>query len=152
IREAIKRYEIEHTVINDKDFQVWRSFNVHSWPSLVLINPNGRIIGWHSGEGIFDLFDQVIGETIRHFDTKRQIDRRQIKLALEKSNAPPSLLSYPGKIAADEKTKRLVFSDSNHNRVIVATLDGEILDVVGEGTAGLKDGAFDTVRFFRPQG
>ena len=152
IREAIKRYEIEHPVINDKDFQVWRSYNVHSWPSLMLINPKGRIIGGHSGEGIFDLFDQVIGETIRYFDGKGLIDRKPIQLSLEKSNAPPSLLSYPGKIAADEKTKRLVFSDSNHNRVIVATLDGEILDVIGEGTAALKDGAFDVAQFFRPQG
>src|ERR1051325_9633931 len=65
IRQAVLRYEIEHPVINDKDFAVWRSFGARSWPTLVLINPNGRIIGYHSGEGIFALFDQVIGETVR---------------------------------------------------------------------------------------
>src|SRR5438045_4286589 len=55
IRQAILRYEIEHPVINDKDFLVWRSFGAKSWPTLVLINPNGRIIGYHSGEGSFEL-------------------------------------------------------------------------------------------------
>src|SRR3989454_10909363 len=104
IREAIKRYEIEHPVINDRDFLVWRSYGVRAWPSLMLINPQGRIIGGHSGEGIFEPFDRIIGETVRYFDTKGLIDRQPIQLALEKSNQPPSLLAYPGKIAADEKT------------------------------------------------
>src|SRR4051812_40757332 len=26
IREAIQRYEIEHPVVNDKDFKIWRSY------------------------------------------------------------------------------------------------------------------------------
>src|SRR3989441_3303585 len=76
IREAIKRYEIEHPVINDRDFLVWRSYGVRAWPSLMLINPQGRVIGGHSGEGIFDLFDHIIGETVRYFDTKGLIDRQ----------------------------------------------------------------------------
>jgi sugar lactone lactonase YvrE len=152
IRQAILRYEIEHPVINDKDFAVWRSFGAKSWPTLVLINPNGRIIGYHSGEGIFALFDQVIGETVRHFDEKKQIDRTALSLKLERSKGPRSLFSYPGKIAGDGKSKRLFFSDSNHNRLIVATLDGAILDVIGDGEIGLRDGGFATAQFFRPQG
>src|SRR5206468_2511473 len=65
IREAIQRYEIEHPVINDKDFTVWRDFGARSWPTLILINPNGKIIGGHSGEGIFELFDDVIGQAVK---------------------------------------------------------------------------------------
>src|SRR5262245_24122272 len=152
IRDAIKRYEIEHPVINDKDFLVWRSYGARSWPTLMLLNPQGRIIGGHSGEGIFDLFDQIIGDTVRYFDAKGLIERKPIQFALEKSTQPPSLFAYPGKVVADEKTRRLVFSDSNHNRLIIASLDGNILEVVGDGGAGLKDGPFEAVRFFRPQG
>jgi DNA-binding beta-propeller fold protein YncE len=152
IREAIKRYEIGHPVVNDRDFQIWRSYSIHSWPSLMLINPNGRIIGRHSGEGIYDLFDEVIGETIRHFDAKGEIKREPIRFDLEKSFQAPSLLSYPGKVAADPKSSRLVVSDSNHNRIIVSDFSGLILEVVGDGTPGLKDGDFSEARFFRPQG
>jgi thiol-disulfide isomerase/thioredoxin len=150
IREAIQRYEIEHPVVNDKDFKIWRSYGIHSWPSLMLINPNGRIIGMHSGEGIYDLFDQVIGQTVKHFDAKKEIDRRAIRFDLELNAAPPSLLAYPGKIHG--VGDRIVFSDSNHNRIVLAKTDGEILEVIGNGERGLEDGAFDKARFFRPQG
>jgi thiol-disulfide isomerase/thioredoxin len=150
IREAIQRYEIEHPVVNDKDFKIWRSYQIHSWPSLMLINPNGRIIGAHSGEGIYDLFDEVIGQTVKHFDAKGQIDRRVIHFDLEMNTAPPSLLAFPGKIhgAGD----RIVFSDSNHNRIVLAKTSGEILEVIGSGERGLDDGALDKAKFFRPQG
>lgn len=152
IREAIQRYEIEHPVVNDQDFQIWRSYSVRAWPTLMLLNPQGRVIGAHSGEGIFELFDQIIGETVRHFDAKGLIDRRPISFALEKEKTPRSVLAYPGKIAADENSKRLFFTDSNHNRVIVASFGGEILECIGDGQSGLTDGSFSTARFFRPQG
>jgi hypothetical protein len=152
IRQAILRYEIEHPVINDKDFAVWRSFGARSWPTLVLINPKGKVIGYLSGEGVYEPFDRVIGETVRYFDAKGAIDRKPLAFKLERTKGPTPLLAYPGKIAADEKSKRLFFSDSNHNRLIVATLDGEILECIGESEAGLRDGDFAAARFFRPQG
>jgi thiol-disulfide isomerase/thioredoxin len=150
IREAVKRYEIEHPVLNDRDFQVWRSYSARAWPTLMLINPQGRIIGAHSGEGIYELFDEIIGETVRYFDGKGLIDRKPVTFELEKQ--PPSILSYPGKIVADEKSKRLFFTDSNHNRVVVTSTNGDILESIGEGSIGLKDGTFETAQFFRPQG
>jgi sugar lactone lactonase YvrE len=73
-------------------------------------------------------------------------------LKLEKDRVPRPMLAYPGKITADEKKRRLYFTDSNNNRVVVATIDGEILEVIGEGEAGLRDGDFLTAQFFRPQG
>src|SRR5215475_7196021 len=57
IRQAILRYEIEHPVVNDKDFEIWQSYTARSWPTLVLINPKGKEVGRHSGEGIYDIFD-----------------------------------------------------------------------------------------------
>src|SRR5262245_10448966 len=57
IRQAILRYEIEHPVVNDKDFEVWQSYTARAWPTLVLINPKGKVVGSHSGEGAFDAFD-----------------------------------------------------------------------------------------------
>lgn len=152
IREAIQRYEIEHPVVNDRDFAIWRSFGVRSWPTLVLINPNGKIIGAQPGEGNFELFDAVIGQAVKHFDAQKAIDRRPLALKLEKDRVPRPMLAYPGKIAADSKMRRIYFTDSNHNRVIVATMDGEILEVIGEGEAGLRDGDFSKAQFFRPQG
>lgn len=152
IRQAILRYEIEHPVINDKDFDVWQSYAARAWPTLVLINPRGKVIGSHSGEGIYEMFDQVIGQTVDYFRAQGAMNEEPIRFRLEKESAPPSLLSFPGKVLADEKSGRLVISDSNHNRIIVTSLDGTIQEVIGDGGIGARDGSFAEAEFNHPQG
>src|SRR5262245_19813284 len=34
IRQAILRYEIQHPVVNDRDFRIWRQYAVRAWPTL----------------------------------------------------------------------------------------------------------------------
>ncbi len=152
IRQAILRYEIEHPVVNDKDFEVWQSYTARAWPTLILINPKGKVVGSHSGEGIFDAFDNILGQMVTYFRAKNELDEKPISFKLEKFSAPPSLLAYPGKVLADEKSGRLFISDSNHNRVIVTSLDGMVQDVIGDGAIGSKDGAFAEAEFNHPQG
>ncbi len=152
IRQAVLRYEVEHPVVNDHEFKIWQSHAVQAWPSLVLINPKGKIVGKHSGEGIYDLFDQVIGQMAGYFKAKGELDEKPISFRLEKSLAPPSLLSFPGKVLADEKGGRLFISDSNHNRIIITSLDGMVLDVIGDGEVGNRDGSFAEAELNHPQG
>lgn len=152
IRQAVMRYEIKHPVLNDSDMEVWQQYAVHSWPTLVLINPNGRVIGAQSGEDIFDLFDGIIAQAVRYFDAKGQLKRGPLKLALEDSEREATLLSFPGKIFADKVLKRLFISDSNHNRILMTDPDGNILDAIGSGREGKKDGAFESAEFHHPQG
>jgi DNA-binding beta-propeller fold protein YncE len=64
----------------------------------------------------------------------------------------PSGLWYPGKVLADAASNRLFVADSGHHRVVIATLDGQVLDVAGTGTAGQADGGFGTAAFDTPQG
>lgn len=152
IRQAILRYEIEHPVINDKDFEVWQSYTAKAWPTLVLINPKGRVVGMHSGEGIYEMFDNVIGQMATYFRAKNELNENPISFKLEKFSAPPSLLSFPGKVVADEKSNRLFISDSNHNRIIITALDGTVQEVIGDGQVGTKDGSFAEAEFNHPQG
>ena len=152
IRQAILRYELQHPVINDHDFEVWREYGARGWPTLTLINPKGKIVGSMSGEGIYELFDQYISQMIPYFREKGELDEKPIKFRLERSLATPGLLSYPGKVLADEKSDRLFISDSNHNRIIITSLDGAVLDVIGDGTVGLHDGSFAEAEFNHPQG
>ena len=58
IREAILRYGIDHPVVNDAEMRVWQEYAVRAWPSFMLIDPLGKVFGTHSGEQVFDLFDQ----------------------------------------------------------------------------------------------
>ena len=152
IKEAILRYDIEHPVINDNEFQVWNEYGAQAWPTLFLIDPQGYIIGGSSGEGVYDTFDTTIAAVVKDFDSKGLINRKPIKLDLEKASTASSILSFPGKIVSDEKSGRLFFTDSDHNRVIISSFDGQIKDVIGSGEIGLMDGNFQTAEFYRPQG
>ncbi|MDD5542947.1 MAG: thioredoxin-like domain-containing protein [Acidobacteriia bacterium] len=152
IREAILRYEIHHPVVNDANFAIWRAYGVNAWPTLVLIDPDGYIVGKVPGEGSFEVLDQAIGFLVNRFKAENKIVEKPLPLALEKDKQPPSVLSFPGKILADEKSNRLFISDSNHNRILVATLDGNVLDIAGSGAEGRVDGSFAQAQFHHPQG
>lgn len=152
IRQAILRYEIQHPVVNDKEMQIWRSYAVRSWPTLVLIDPEGYVIGAYSGEGNYEAIDRRLREALAYFRSRGVVKEEPINLSLEKDRLGPSPLSFPGKILADPWKDRLFISDSNHNRIVIATREGEVIDVAGSGEIGRGDGPFNLASFFRPQG
>lgn len=156
IRQAILRYEIEHPVINDKELEVWNNYGADAWPTLVLIDPKGKIIFKKSGEGVYDYFDPIISEAIKEYDKNGNIlNRTPLKFALEKDKTSQSLLSFPGKITADPNTSRVFITDSNNNRVLILKITGDeavVEEVIGSGKAGQKDGSYNEAEFFRPQG
>ena len=73
IRRIILRYGIEHPVVNDAEFRIWNSYAVRAWPTQVLIDPAGYIIGTVSGEGHLELLDETIAEVIADFRKKRPV-------------------------------------------------------------------------------
>lgn len=152
IRQAILRYEVHHPVINDGDFKVWSGYGIRAWPSFALIDPEGKVVGITSGEGIYETMDPIISELADYYQKEGKLNLKPFHYALEENKTPPSILSFPGKIAADGKSDTLVISDSNHNRIVITSLDGQIREVVGNGAEGLKDGDYSTAEFFRPQG
>ena len=117
IRAAILRYEIEHPVINDADFQIWERYAANAWPSLYLIDPEGKIVGKLSGEGHYEVLDQAIQGLIEKFGNK--INRQPIPIALERDREPETILSFPGKVYADGDSQRLFIADTNHNRIVI---------------------------------
>ncbi len=126
IRRIILRYEIEHPIYNDANFTVWRSYAVNAWPTQVLIDPAGYIIGAVSGEGHYQLFDQVIAKTVAEFRKRGKLNEEPLRLALERAKVGDLPLAFP--------------------------LDGTLLDTIGSGERGAGDGPFDLASFFRPQG
>src|SRR5690242_8839389 len=152
IRHIILRYEIEHPVYNDSEYAVWQSYGVHAWPTQVLIDPAGYIIGGVSGEGNYDVIDQAIAKTIADFRAKGELNEEPLKLVLERAKVGELPLAFPGKILADAAGDRLFIADSNHNRIVVTKLDGTLIETIGTGEVGAKDGAFDKATFYRPQG
>jgi thiol-disulfide isomerase/thioredoxin len=152
IRQAILRYGIQHPVVNDRNFDVWRNYDAQAWPTIVLINPKGKIIAKFSGEGIFEPFDRVLTQAIHYFAAKGELKRAPLGLALERAGRANMLLDYPGKISADGARQLLFVTDTNHHRIVVSSLDGAIQDVIGSGEPGFEDGSFEKASFHQPQG
>jgi thiol-disulfide isomerase/thioredoxin len=152
IRRIILRYEIEHPVYNDAEFKVWESYGIRAWPTQILIDPAGYVIGSFSGEGNYDVIDQAIEKTVAEFRKRGELNEEPLKLSLERAKVGDLPLAFPGKLIADAKTDRLFIADSNHNRIVITRLDGALVATIGTGTPGAADGAYDKASFFRPQG
>ena len=152
IRKIILRYGIEHPVINDADFKIWDAYTVKAYPTQVLIDPSGYIVGDFVGEGHSSEIDKAIGETVAEFRKKGSLNEQPLKFALERAKVGDLPLAFPGKVLADTQTNRLFISDTNHNRIVITDLNGKLLDVIGSGKTALTDGSYNAASFNHPQG
>ena len=152
IRNAIMRYGIVHPVVNDSEMLIWRKFGTKAWPTLALVDPQGRYLGSQSGEGNRDLFDRVIGKVVEYHRAIGTLNEDPIVFDLEAVKAQPTPLRYPGKVLADAQSGRLFISDTSHNRIVVTDMDGNTQVIIGSGRIGNKDGSFAEAEFDHPQG
>ena len=146
IADAARRLGVAHPVVNDRQFRIWRSYAVRAWPTIVVIDPRGYVLGMHAGEFTSEMvaptLERIIadaGATLTRSASARHSDTQE-RLALR----------YPGKVAVGGN--RLAIADSGNDRVIVAEVEGErarITRLLG-GARGFRDGA-DPL-FDHPQG
>ncbi|HEX8188247.1 MAG TPA: thioredoxin-like domain-containing protein [Pyrinomonadaceae bacterium] len=152
IRRIVLRYGLEHPVVNDADFRIWQAYAVRAWPTQVLIDTAGYVVGQVSGEGHYEAIDGAVGQLVAEAKRRGTLDARPLKFALERARTGDLPLAFPGKVLADERGDRLFVADSNHNRVVVTKLDGTFLYAVGSGARGRRDGGFGEATFDGPQG
>lgn len=152
ISEAIQRYDIEHPVVNDAKHSIWQRFGVASWPTVYVIDPEGSLVWGRNGEVEFKTLDAVLRTGLPYYRRKGVLDEKPLRFDLEAGKARRTPLRYPGKLLADEAGGRLFIADSNHHRIVVARLDGELLDTIGSAALGADDGGYDMATFNHPQG
>ena len=157
IRAAIGRYEIKHPVIVDEGMAIWGEYTVRSWPTLVLVGADGRVIGAVAGEGNRAALDEAIGKALRDAQAAGFAAPGPLRFEREESVRAASGLAFPGKVLTDPAEGRLYIADSNHNRVVVASLPeaagrSRLIATVGTGRVGREDGPADRATFHHPQG
>ena len=147
---AAQRYELKHPIVNDAEFEVWKQYACRAWPTLMFLDPQGKVIGKHEGELPYEAFDDLLGRMIAEFDEQGMIDRRS--LGIKPEAVEDSALAFPGKVLADGAGNRLFIADTNHNRIVVTNLDGQVQSVVGSGAEDFADGDYASAAFDHPQG
>jgi thiol-disulfide isomerase/thioredoxin len=152
IETACERYNIAHPVIVDEKHRIWSDYGVRAWPTLMIIDPEGKVVGSLSGEGNREALDAAVFSLLEEGKEKGTL--ASAPPVFERSGRVPSAsgLAFPGKVLAESSGKYLFISDSNHNRVIIADSSGTVLTIAGSGKQGQSDGDFSRAEFHNPQG
>jgi sugar lactone lactonase YvrE len=151
VAQAARRLSVGRPVVNDRDQRVWRAYAVRCWPTLMLIDPRGKLIGLHEGEFALEEMDAALSRMIGEFDRAGALDRRPLSFTAARENEPDRPLFFPGKVLADAAGKRLFVADSGRHRILELSLDGRVRRTFG-GTPGFEDGDPQSARFRGPQG
>jgi thiol-disulfide isomerase/thioredoxin len=151
VKNAIARYDIRHPVIHDPEHKLWQEYDVHAWPTLVFIDPHGKIVGKHSGEPDPLHLLNAVRDAIEHFEDKGEMASSLLELMAPA--AAQTTLLFPGKIKPLPGTDRQwIVADSGHHQIVVLDDNGLEMRRFGSGQKGGSDGAAHEASFNAPQG
>ena len=60
LRREVASLGISYPVVTDNDYQTWNAYKVGAWPTIFLLDKEGRIRWMHVGEGDYDEADRQI--------------------------------------------------------------------------------------------
>lgn len=123
LQAAVARHRVGHPVINDPDLRLWRQYGIKGWPTVVVIDPEGYVIGGVSGEGKTDVLIDTIEKTIEAHVAAGTLAPADPIVTLEAMH--DGVLAFPGKVASDG-AGRVVIADTGHDRVVVTDLAGRV--------------------------
>ncbi len=79
VKRATQKYKVDYPVVQDNDYQTWRSYKNRYWPRKYLIDIDGFIVYDHIGEGAYDQTEKKIQELLeernRILALNNQIDK-----------------------------------------------------------------------------
>jgi thiol-disulfide isomerase/thioredoxin len=60
LRREIAALDIKYPVVSDNDYSTWKAYQVEAWPTLFLLDKQGRVRWTHVGEGAYGETEEVI--------------------------------------------------------------------------------------------
>lgn len=64
VERAIRRMDLDFPVAMDNDFAIWKAWNNQYWPTLYLVDAQGRVRWRHIGEGAYAETEQAIRQLL----------------------------------------------------------------------------------------
>lgn len=64
VQKAVRRFDITYPVAQDNRYKTWTAWGTEAWPTLYLVDREGRIIFKHVGEGDYEHIEQQIQKAI----------------------------------------------------------------------------------------
>jgi len=60
LRHEVAALGVKYPVVTDNDYSTWKAYGVEAWPTLFLLDKQGRVRWTHVGEGYYDETEAVI--------------------------------------------------------------------------------------------
>jgi thiol-disulfide isomerase/thioredoxin len=60
LRREIAELGINYPIVTDQDYSTWKAYGVEAWPTVFLLDKQGRVRWTHIGEGYYDETEEVI--------------------------------------------------------------------------------------------
>ena len=64
VRNETSRLGIRYAVVTDNSYTTWRKYGVQAWPTIIVLDKQGRIRWTHVGEGSYNNTENVIQKLI----------------------------------------------------------------------------------------
>jgi thiol-disulfide isomerase/thioredoxin len=120
ITDAVLRYEIEHPVVNDAKHTIWNRFGVESWPTAILIDPEGNAVYGQRGEFKAESFAALLNRALPYYRKKGTLDATPLRFDLAAYRADKTPLRFPRQGAGRRSGRSVVHrrqqSQSHHSR------------------------------------
>jgi len=152
VREAVRRYGVTHPVVVDSGHRIWQEFGVRAWPTLVVIDPFGYVLGDAPGEAEAEPLRELLEKLLAMYrDQGAPLATEPLPVRPE----PPAAgaLAHPGKLLV--AGERLYVADTGHHQIVELSLAGtpaRELRRFGAGAPGLLDGPAERALFSHPNG
>jgi thiol-disulfide isomerase/thioredoxin len=59
LRREVAGLGIKYPVVTDQDYSTWKAYKVEAWPTVFLLDKQGRVRWTHVGEGYYDETEEV---------------------------------------------------------------------------------------------
>ena len=69
LRRAVSSLGIRYPIVTDNDYKTWTAYKVEAWPTVFLLDKQGRIRWMRVGEGDYDKTEQLIQQLLAEKET-----------------------------------------------------------------------------------
>jgi thiol-disulfide isomerase/thioredoxin len=60
VRDQVRSLGLRYAVVTDNNGESWNAYSIQAWPTVVILDKQGRIRWTHIGEGMYDEQERVI--------------------------------------------------------------------------------------------
>jgi hypothetical protein len=147
VLKCLHRHGITLPVAHDADWVAWQHFGIDAWPTVLLIDGEGRIQATLAS----DVPVTDLDARIQAFESELlpEFDEEAIP-AVFRQREPDLPLRFP--VGLVVTAQYLYVADSGHHRVLECSHEGHVLRQFGNGDAGFVDGSASDATFCRPHG